>query len=63
MVVTKPMTWDEAKKHCEADGANLVSLRNEWLQFYVEAMAFKAPLWIGMNKMEVRQKNEVHWIY
>ncbi|XP_040911920.1 macrophage mannose receptor 1-like [Toxotes jaculatrix] len=51
-VVTQPMTWDEAKKHCEDDGANLASLRNEWSQIYVELMALnlKAPLWIGLKE-------------
>ncbi|XP_070829826.1 macrophage mannose receptor 1-like [Chaetodon trifascialis] len=51
-VVTQPMTWDAAKKHCEGDGANLASLRNVWSQNYIELMSLKAPLWIGMNKME-----------
>ncbi|XP_070774848.1 macrophage mannose receptor 1-like [Enoplosus armatus] len=51
-VVTQQMTWDAAKKHCDGDGAKLASLRNEWSQVYIELMAFKAPLWIGLNKME-----------
>ncbi|KAM9349891.1 macrophage mannose receptor 1-like [Symphorus nematophorus] len=53
-LVTQQMTWDAAKKHCEDDGAKLTSLRNEWSQAYVELMALnlKAPLWIGLNKME-----------
>ncbi|KAM3604663.1 uncharacterized protein V6R79_014470 [Siganus canaliculatus] len=53
-VVTQPLTWDSAKKHCEDDGAQLTSLRNEWHQAHVELLAFtlKAPLWIGLNKMQ-----------
>ncbi|KAF1383676.1 hypothetical protein PFLUV_G00134320 [Perca fluviatilis] len=53
-VVTQQMNWDEAKKHCEGDGAKLASLRNEWSQAYVELLALNlnAPLWIGLNKME-----------
>ncbi|XP_041804377.1 macrophage mannose receptor 1-like [Chelmon rostratus] len=51
-LVTQPMTWDAAKKHCEGDGASLASLRNVWAQNYIELMALKAPLWIGINKME-----------
>ncbi|XP_038573591.1 macrophage mannose receptor 1-like [Micropterus salmoides] len=50
--VTKQMTWQEAKKHCEGDGAKLANVRNEWTRVYVELMAIKAPLWIGVNKME-----------
>lgn len=53
-LVTQPMTWDAAKKHCEGDGASLASLRNVWAQNYIELMALKAPLWIGINKMEVQ---------
>lgn len=53
--VTQNLTWDDAKKHCEGDKANLASLRNEWTQAYVEllAMNLKAPLWIGLNKQQV----------
>ncbi|XP_040911918.1 macrophage mannose receptor 1-like [Toxotes jaculatrix] len=52
--VAQPMTWDEAKKHCGGDGANLASLRNGWSQLYVELMALnlKGPLWIGLNKKQ-----------
>uniref|UniRef100_A0A8C3ALJ6 Mannose receptor, C type 1b n=1 Tax=Cyclopterus lumpus TaxID=8103 RepID=A0A8C3ALJ6_CYCLU len=51
-VVTKNLTWDDARKNCEVDKANLASLRNEWTQAYVELMAMnlKAPLWFGLNK-------------
>nr|XP_046265193.1 macrophage mannose receptor 1-like isoform X2 [Scatophagus argus] len=53
-VVTQPMTWDAAKKHCEDDGAQLASLRNQWSQVYTELIALnlKAHVWIGMNKMK-----------
>ncbi|XP_038573590.1 macrophage mannose receptor 1-like [Micropterus salmoides] len=51
--VTQQMTWDAANKHCEDDGANLPSLRNEWSQAYVELLALnlKSPIWIGLNKV------------
>ncbi|XP_042353789.1 macrophage mannose receptor 1-like isoform X2 [Plectropomus leopardus] len=53
-VVTKKMSWNEAKKHCEGDGAKLASLRSEWTKLYIDLMAikFKAPMWIGLNKNE-----------
>ncbi|XP_039672406.1 macrophage mannose receptor 1-like [Perca fluviatilis] len=53
-VVTQQMNWDEAKKHCEGDGATLASLRNWWSQAYVELLALNlnAPLWIGLNKVQ-----------
>ncbi|XP_054870853.1 macrophage mannose receptor 1-like isoform X2 [Amphiprion ocellaris] len=53
-IVTQPMNWDEAKKYCENDGANLASLRNKWTQLYVSLMAMKlnSPLWIGLNSKQ-----------
>ncbi|XP_034742579.1 macrophage mannose receptor 1b isoform X3 [Etheostoma cragini] len=53
-VETKNLTWDDAKKQCEGEKANLASLRNEWTHAYVEllAMNLKAPLWIGLNKKQ-----------
>ncbi|XP_076601688.1 macrophage mannose receptor 1b [Chaetodon auriga] len=53
-LVTKNLTWEDAKKHCEGDKANLASLRNDWTQAYVEllAMNLKAPVWIGLNKQQ-----------
>ncbi|XP_075877945.1 macrophage mannose receptor 1-like [Nelusetta ayraudi] len=51
-VVTKTLTWEDAKKNCEGEKANLVSIRNQWSLAYVELMAMnlKAPVWIGLNK-------------
>ena len=58
-VVTKNMTWENAKKSCENEKANLASLRNEWTQAYVEllAMSLKTPVWIGLNKKQVEGCN------
>lgn len=55
-VVTKNLTWEDAKKNCEGEKANLVSIRNEWSLAYVELMAMnlKGPVWIGLNKQLVR---------
>lgn len=54
--VTKALTWEDAKKNCEGEKANLVSIRNQWSLAYVELMAMnlKAPVWIGLNKKMVR---------
>lgn len=58
--VTKNLTWEDARKECENDKANLASLRNEWTQAYVEllAMNLKAPVWIGLNKEKVTYRAE-----
>lgn len=55
-VITQKMNWDAAQKYCEDNGANLASLRNRWTHAYVELLALniKAPLWIGLNKQQVK---------
>ncbi|XP_068459604.1 macrophage mannose receptor 1-like isoform X2 [Clinocottus analis] len=62
-VVTKNLTWDDARKNCAVDKANLASLRNEWTQAYVEllAMNLKAPLWIGLSKQSGYFKYSDGW--
>lgn len=54
-VVPKNLTWEDARKNCELEKTNLVSIRNEWSLAYVELMAknLKAPVWIGLNKQKV----------
>lgn len=54
--VAKNLTWEDAKKNCEGEKANLVSVRNDWTQAYVEllTMNLKSPVWIGLNKELVR---------
>lgn len=58
--VTKNLTWEDAKKNCEGEKANLVSLRNDWTQAYVEllTMSLKSPVWIGVNKELVRDRTQ-----
>lgn len=64
-VETKNLTWDDAKKQCEDDKANLASLRTEWTHAYVEllAMNLKAPLWIGLNKKQVQRCNQLKLLH
>lgn len=56
---TQNLTWDDAQKRCNAEKANLASLRNDWTQAYVELLAIKlnSPLWIGLNKQQVQGCN------
>ncbi|XP_076004152.1 macrophage mannose receptor 1b isoform X2 [Genypterus blacodes] len=51
---TELLSWDAAQKKCQAEKANLASLRNEWTSAYVEllSMNLQAPLWIGLNKLQ-----------
>lgn len=62
-VVTKNLTWDDAKTNCEADKASLASLRNEWSQAYIELLVLnlKAPVWIGLNKKQVSFEENYPW--
>ncbi|XP_039873788.1 macrophage mannose receptor 1-like isoform X1 [Simochromis diagramma] len=54
-VVPQQMNWDKAAEYCKNDDALLASLRNEWMQAYVELMALnlKAPLWFGLHKVQI----------
>ncbi|XP_056149770.1 macrophage mannose receptor 1b [Lampris incognitus] len=55
-VVMQNMSWSDATKHCEAEGAKLASIRSVWKQAYIELQAvnIKAPLWIGLNKNKTK---------
>lgn len=57
-VVTKNLTWEDARKQCESEKATLANLRNDWTQAYVEllTMNLKSPVWIGLNKQQVHLK-------
>ncbi|RVE62047.1 hypothetical protein OJAV_G00176910 [Oryzias javanicus] len=50
--LTRNLTWEDAMKACQADKANLASIRNELTKAQIDLLAFnlKAPLWIGLNK-------------
>ncbi|CAL8344298.1 unnamed protein product [Merluccius merluccius] len=53
-ILTQNMTWSQAKQQCEADGAQLASIRSEWTRAYIELQAINlnSPMWIGLNKDE-----------
>lgn len=44
------MSWGEAKKSCQAEGANLVSVLNVFDQAYVDIITadITTPVWIGL---------------
>lgn len=62
MVLQKNLTWNEAKKQCELEGAHLASIRDLRAQSYIELQTSKLgqPLWIGLNSKEVWQKKMNH---
>lgn len=66
--VSQPMTWNAARRNCQADGAQLVSIRSELSQSYIEltVLTLNAPLWIGLNSIEVqdslkKKNNQIIW--
>ncbi|XP_076840882.1 macrophage mannose receptor 1-like isoform X2 [Brachyhypopomus gauderio] len=62
MVVQSTLTWEEAKHHCEAEGAYLASIRDTIAQSYIELQTHKfgQPMWIGLNSDETG--GYFHWI-
>nr|XP_057915903.1 macrophage mannose receptor 1 [Doryrhamphus excisus] len=50
-LVTQKMRWDEARRQCQADDADLASILNPVTQAYVTLMMAKhrEPVWIGLN--------------
>uniref|UniRef100_A0AAY4A2F4 Mannose receptor, C type 1b n=1 Tax=Denticeps clupeoides TaxID=299321 RepID=A0AAY4A2F4_9TELE len=49
---TRNLSWADARKNCEADGANLASIRDSITQAYIELQVNKLtqPVWIGLNR-------------
>ncbi|XP_068437743.1 macrophage mannose receptor 1 [Clinocottus analis] len=53
-LVAQKMKWDEARRQCQADDADLASIRNPVTQAYLTLQIFKhkEPVWIGLNNNE-----------
>lgn len=45
------MKWDEARRQCQADDAELASILNPMIQAFVtlQISTLKEPVWIGLN--------------
>lgn len=50
-LVTQKMKWDEARRQCQADDADLASVLTPVAQAYLTLQMFryKEPVWIGLN--------------
>ncbi|XP_033841443.2 macrophage mannose receptor 1 [Periophthalmus magnuspinnatus] len=50
-LVTQKMKWDEARRQCQADDADLASILNPITQAYLTLLMSKhnEPVWIGLN--------------
>ncbi|XP_061660890.1 macrophage mannose receptor 1 [Syngnathoides biaculeatus] len=50
-LVSQKMPWDQARRKCQADDAELASLLNPGAQAYLalQIIKFNEPVWIGLN--------------
>ncbi|XP_041824858.1 macrophage mannose receptor 1 [Melanotaenia boesemani] len=50
-LVTQKMKWDEARRECQADDADLASILNPVTQAYItlQISKYNEPVWIGLN--------------
>lgn len=57
-VQMEKMSWDEARRQCKADDADLASVLDSISQAYtiLRVSKLKEPLWIGLNSNLVHSK-------
>ncbi|XP_054607456.2 macrophage mannose receptor 1 [Nothobranchius furzeri] len=50
-LVTQKLRWDEARRECQADDADLASILNPVIQAFITLLIskHKEPIWIGLN--------------
>ena len=55
-LVREKMKWDEARRQCQADDADLASILNPITQAYItlQMSKYNEPIWIGLNNNEVK---------
>ncbi len=55
-LVTQKMRWDEARRQCQADDAELASILNPITQAYItlQISKYNEPVWIGLNSNVVK---------
>ncbi|XP_078283857.1 macrophage mannose receptor 1 [Rhinoraja longicauda] len=60
--ITVKLKWQDARKVCEAEGAQLVSIRNAFENAFMmlDANKFGEKLWIGLNAAET--EGQYRWI-
>lgn len=59
-VIQENLTWSEANRRCEAEGAHLASIRDLITQAYLELQVYRAkqPMWIGLSSVQVMHPSE-----
>lgn len=55
-LVAQKMRWDEARRQCQADDADLASILNPITQAYIalQISKYNEPVWIGLNSNLVK---------
>lgn len=50
------MNWDEARRQCQADDADLASILNPYSQAHInlQISKYNKPVWIGLNSNVVK---------
>nr|AGN52245.1 mannose receptor c type 1 [Megalobrama amblycephala] len=53
-LIQENLTWSEANRRCEEEGAHLASIRDLVTQAYLELQVYRAqqPMWIGLNSVK-----------
>ncbi|XP_029313971.1 macrophage mannose receptor 1 [Cottoperca gobio] len=62
-MVTQKMKWDEARRQCQADDADLASILNPVTQAYMilQISKLKEPVWIGLNSNVEKIHGRFKW--
>lgn len=52
------MNWDEARRQCQADDADLASILNPYSQAHInlQISKYNKPVWIGLNSNVVKKQ-------
>lgn len=60
-VQAEKMSWDEARRQCKADDADLASVLDSVTQAFITLRTgkLKEPIWIGLNSNAVRTSNSL----
>lgn len=55
-LVAQKMNWDEARRQCQADDADVASILNPYIQAHLtlQISKYNEPVWIGLNTNVVK---------
>lgn len=63
-LVAQKMNWDEARRQCQADDADLASILNPYSQAHItlQISKYNEPVWIGLNSNVVKAQPVTVWL-